>query len=96
MTDVETAEATLADLRDKRSRLFDRAKELAQTRQEVSYAAHTGDELAREALDKCIAEIIAHDHEVETLRQPSRRPPIALKRLRGLWLRLLIVKPPSR
>ena len=63
--DVKIAEATLAELRDKRSRLLDREKELAQKRQEVSDAAHTGDELDCEAIDKCIDEIIVHDHEVE-------------------------------
>ncbi len=66
-TDVEQAATTLADLQDKRSRLFDRAKELARERQEISYSAHTGDERAREALDKCIAEIVSHDHLVASV-----------------------------
>ena len=67
MSDVEQAEAILVDLKEKRSRLFDRAKELAQHRQQISFDAHTGDERAREALDKCIAEIVAHDHLVASI-----------------------------
>lgn len=63
MDDVEQAEATLAKLIKKRAALSDRAKELAQSRAELAYAANTGDDKARVKLDQTINSIMRHDQD---------------------------------
>ena len=52
MPTIDECEVTLAKLHTKRSKLFDRSKELPMTRQEISYAANTGDAKAEKRLDE--------------------------------------------
>jgi chromosome segregation ATPase len=63
MTEIERAEQTLASLEDKRKALVTKATELADERQRVSYAAHTGDAKARQRLDKINIETATHTSE---------------------------------
>jgi hypothetical protein len=48
---VAQAEKTVASLEDKRRALIQKATELAEERQRVSFAAHTGDAKARQRLN---------------------------------------------
>jgi hypothetical protein len=67
MTKTEKAEATVSGLEDKRRALANHAIELAEERQRVSFAAHTGDAKARQRLDKISAEHSAHESEMASL-----------------------------
>jgi hypothetical protein len=60
-------DATLASLEDKRKALVTKATELADERQRVSFAAHTGDAKARQRLDKINIETAAHTSEFESI-----------------------------
>jgi hypothetical protein len=67
-TDVEKAEQTLARLDDKRRALVQRATELADERQRISYAAHAGnDKKSRQRLDEITAATVAHQSEMASI-----------------------------
>jgi hypothetical protein len=67
MTEVEKAEATVKTLEDKRQHLTQKATELADERQRVSFAAHTGDAKARQRLDRINVEHATHSSEMASI-----------------------------
>jgi predicted glycosyl hydrolase (DUF1957 family) len=78
MTKIEEAEKTLAALEDKRKQLVQKATELADERQRISFAAHAGgDAKARKRLDEINAATVSHGSEMESIQaaivEASRR-----------------------
>jgi hypothetical protein len=67
MTEVEQAEVTIKSLEDKRQHQIQKATELADERQRVSFAAHTGDAKARQRLDKLNVESATHGSEMSSI-----------------------------
>jgi hypothetical protein len=67
MSEVENAEKTVRDLEDKRRALIQAATELADERQRVSFAAHTGDGKARSRLDQINVAVAAHASEMVSI-----------------------------
>jgi len=67
MTDVKTAERTLADLQTKRGVLVAHGVELEELRRPIAYSAHTGDGKARKKLDELNAEAVRFDSELKSL-----------------------------
>jgi hypothetical protein len=65
--DVERAGQIVAELRFKRDALVAHGIELNEQRQQVSYAAHTGDAAARKKLDNINREAALHDSERRSL-----------------------------
>jgi hypothetical protein len=65
MTDeVNKAERICSDLQDQRQKLLDKIKTLGEQREQVSYAAHTGDKAAKAKLDRINVESSTIGHEV--------------------------------
>jgi hypothetical protein len=73
MTEIENAEKTVRDLEDKRQHLIQNANELADERQRVSFAAHTGDGKARARLDKINSEVATQASEANARLEAARR-----------------------
>jgi hypothetical protein len=67
MNDVEQAEKVIRDLEEKHESLIGRTKVLCKQRQEVAYAAHTGDKTARARLNAINAEASTHGGEIESV-----------------------------
>jgi hypothetical protein len=63
-TEIEKAEATLAKLEDHRRHLIQKATELDAERQKIAFSAHTGDQKARQRLDRINAETASHQSEL--------------------------------
>jgi hypothetical protein len=66
-TDIEKAEAVLADLDSKLIRLKQRGVELGDERSQIALAAHTGDAKARAHLDAVNAQIVTYHSESDSL-----------------------------
>jgi hypothetical protein len=66
-TEIEKAEAVLADLDHAMLRLKARGVELGDERQSIALAAHTGDASARKKLDALNREIAVHGSELDSL-----------------------------
>lgn len=78
MTKIEEAEKTLATLEDRRTALVQKAADLADERQRISFAAHAGgDAKARKRLDEINGVMASHSSEVESVQaaidEASRR-----------------------
>jgi len=67
MTDVKTAERTLADLQTKRGVLVAHGLELEEQRQQIAFAAHTGDQQARKRLDGINRDTVVHGSELASI-----------------------------
>jgi hypothetical protein len=67
MTDIAAAQATLVELQSKRDALVARGVELAEQRQQIAFAAHTGDQAARKKLDGINRESGMQASELESL-----------------------------
>lgn len=68
MNKIETAQAVVRRLQDKLVQATDRATELATKRRRISFSAHSGDELAREALAEATAKSTTVALEIENVR----------------------------
>jgi hypothetical protein len=66
-TEIEKAERVVAELEDKRRHLVQQATELDAERQKISYAAFTGDQKARQRLDRINTETATHNSEMASL-----------------------------
>lgn len=66
-SEVDKAQDTLADLNAKREALVTRGHELEERRQEIAFAAHTGNKAERAKLDEINSEAISHDYELSSL-----------------------------
>jgi hypothetical protein len=64
---IENAEKILANLQTKQRDLARKAIELTDERQQIGFAAHTGDQKARQKLDKLNAAIVVHQSETASL-----------------------------
>ncbi len=94
-TDIEAAEAILAKLKDRRSKLFDKSKEISQKRVELAYDSQvTPDGPARKQLDRIVAEAYAHDAEINTVEhaivEATDRLQIAVDKAAAVQRRLLL------
>jgi hypothetical protein len=68
MNEIEKAEQTLANLEDKRQHLIQKATELADERQRISFAAHAGgDKKARQRLDEINVATASHQSEMASI-----------------------------
>lgn len=67
MSNIQKAEAIVRDLEDKRRSLVQKATELTDERQRVSFAAHTGDQAARKKLDRVNADLALHESEMASI-----------------------------
>jgi hypothetical protein len=67
MSDVDQAEKTLDTLRAKRDALVAHGIELGETRTQLAFGAHTGDDKARKQLDAINRESALHDSELRSL-----------------------------
>ena len=66
-TEVDAATKTLNDLLDQRDQLTGRSAKLADERQKISFAAHTGDKGAKDKLRKINDETVFHNVELESV-----------------------------
>ena len=67
MSEIEKAKHTLCNLQQKRDALVARGAELAEQRQRISYAAHTGNREARAQLDQVNRQIALQESEARSL-----------------------------
>jgi hypothetical protein len=68
MNDVEKAEAVIADLEQKRTKLIDHGRNIADERAAIGYEVHAGgDAKARVKLDKLNIDFALHAGEVESI-----------------------------
>jgi hypothetical protein len=87
MGEIQQAEKTLADLQAKCEALLERGKQLVQSRQELSFAAHTGDKKAKAQLDTVIAEIATHEQMVASVESAVAEAVGRVERVRELAAR---------
>jgi len=103
MTDVKTAERTLADLQTKRGVLVAHGVELEEQRQQIAFAAHTGDQQARKRLDGINRDTVVHGSELQSidaaiseantrLQAARRAEGIAADQARALELRKVLAE----
>jgi hypothetical protein len=67
MTTVAEAEASIKLLEDKRQHVVQKSIELTETRRQISYAAHTGDQKSRAKLDKINGEMATLASEIDSI-----------------------------
>ena len=84
MSNIETAQNTLAGLEEKLARLVEHGFKLADQRREISYDAHAiGDEAARKKLAKLHSEIVQHESEVKSLDDAIETAKLKLAQAQG-------------
>jgi hypothetical protein len=87
MSEVEHAEKIVIELEEKRECPFSRTKLLSKQRQEVSYAAHTGDKTARARLNQINVEASTHSHEIESVEAALEEARARLNAAKGIEAR---------